>query len=269
MLIGIDHVVLATEDPDATAAELERLLGLAATGGGRHDALGTENRLVWLGESYLELVGVFDRERAAASWLGAPVLASLAGGGGLVTWAIAVDDLDEALRWAPPGRGGLAGPTDGERRRDDGRVVRWRLARPAELGATAPFLIEHDTTGAEWTPEERGSRADERHPSGARVRLVGLEVETASPAPAAGRLRSLLAVRVEPAGRSGVRIRLGDHEVRFVASGARSPALVDLVGDQPMRTRVARVGDCQIRLRGTPVPITPRANESRDAASDD
>src|SRR4051794_14420685 len=56
MLIGIDHVVLATENPDDAAATLEQTLGVSATGGGRHDASGTMNRLVWLGDSYLELI---------------------------------------------------------------------------------------------------------------------------------------------------------------------------------------------------------------------
>jgi glyoxalase-like protein len=250
MLLGIDHVVLATEDPDATAAELETRLGLAATGGGRHDVLGTFNRLVWFGDSYLELIGVFDAALAGQSWLGRPVLASLAHGGGLVTWAIAVDGVAEALRWGPPD-GGLIGPLDGERRRPDGRVVRWRFARPAEPSATAPFLIEHDGSAAEWTPPERATRSDEQHPFGGRARLVGVEVQTASPAGAAGRLRSLLAAAAEPAGRGAVRVRLGPHDVRFVDARPSSTAVVDLVGDVPLRTRVVRVGDCDLRLRGT------------------
>src|SRR5690242_20237509 len=99
MLIGIDHVVLATDDPDAAAAALERQLGLAPGDGGRHEALGTFNRLVWLGDAYLELVGVFDGGLAATTWFGRSVLAALERGGGLATWAIAVDDVDEALRW--------------------------------------------------------------------------------------------------------------------------------------------------------------------------
>ena len=250
MLVGIDHVVLATEDPDATAAALEARLGLAATGGGRHDALGTFNRLVWLGDAYLELVGVFDPDVAGRSWLGRPVLAALERGGGLVTWAIAVDDLDDALRWGPPD-GGLTGPLDGERRRPDGREVRWRFARPEGLSPTAPFLIEHDLAAAEWTPLERAARADEQHPFGGRARLVGLEVQVESPARAAGRLRSLLAAAAEPAGRGAVRIRLGDHEVRFVDSRPTpAAAVIDVVGDVPLRTRVTRVGDCDVRLRG-------------------
>ena len=264
MLLGIDHLVLATEDLDAVAADLEKRLGLAASAGGRHEALGTVNRLIWLGDSYLELVAVFDPELADRSWLGRPVLASLERGGGLVTWAIAVSDLDDAMRWAPPDAD-LEGPFDGERRRDDGRVVRWRLARPAAVSPTAPFLIEHDVTGAEWTPAERDARRDDRHPLGGHARLAGLEVETPSPAVAAGRIRSLLAASVEPAGRAAVRVRLGLQEAQFALARPRSPALVDVLADVPLRTRTARVGDCEIRLRGLPAaPVAgPHPEDAR------
>ena len=95
MLLGIDHLALATDDPDGTASELERRLGLAAGGGGRHDALGTFNRLIWLGDAYLELVGIFDRDLAGSNWFGATILAALDRGGGLASrlGAGAVDDL--------------------------------------------------------------------------------------------------------------------------------------------------------------------------------
>jgi hypothetical protein len=254
MLIGIDHVVLATLDPDKTAATLERKLGLAASEGGRHDVFGTWNRLVWLGDAFLELISVFDAELARHSWLGRPVLASLEGGGGLVSWAISVGDLDGALRWASPDRD-LVGPVDGERRRPDGRMVRWRLARPEQISPTAPFLIEHDRDAAEWSPAERTARQADLHPFGGRVRLASLEVETPAPAVAAGRLRSLLAAAVQPAGRSGVRIHLGPHEARFVLPRPRPGPIVDLVADMPFRTRVMRVGDCTLRIRAIPVSM--------------
>ena len=258
MLLGIDHLVLATDDPDASAAELETKLGLAATGDGRHPALGTFNRLVWLGDAYLELIGVFDRSLAERSWLGRPVIEALDAGRGLVTWAIAVEDLDVALRWGPPDSG-LEGPVDGMRERQDGRVVRWRLAHPVEPTPTEPFLIEHDRTAAEWTPEERAARAEDVHPIGGRVRLVGVEVVTPSPALAAGRLRRLIAATVEPAGRAAVRVRLAAHEVRLVVERPRGAAGIDLLADVPLRTRVARIGDCDIRLRGVPVAAVPTA----------
>jgi hypothetical protein len=263
VILGVDHLVLAVDDPDAAAAELEANLGLAASGGGRHDALGTFNRLVWLGDAYLELIGVFDRGLAEASWLGPAVLAALERGGGLATWAVAVDDLAAHLRWAPESAG-LSGPLDGERRRPDGRLARWRLAHPPELSSSSPFLIEHDTKAAEWTPEERTARAAEAHPIGGRVRLVSLEVETAAPAPAAGRLRSMLGTSVEPAGRAGVGVHVGRHVVRLLASRPRGPAGLELVADVTMRKRTTRIGDCEIRVGGIPPTPTaaPAANEA-------
>ena len=66
MIRGIDHLVIACADPDAAATELESNLGLTAAGGGRHQGLGTFNRIVWLADgSYLELIGVEDREAAS------------------------------------------------------------------------------------------------------------------------------------------------------------------------------------------------------------
>ena len=56
MLVGIDHLVIAVADPDAAADELSETLGIPAGGGGRHDHLGTYNRLIWLGDTYLELI---------------------------------------------------------------------------------------------------------------------------------------------------------------------------------------------------------------------
>ena len=251
VILGIDHVVIAVEDPEAAAAELEAKLGLLATGAGRHEALGTFNRLIWLGDSYLELVGVFDRALAEASWFGPPLLAAVDRGGGLATWAVAVDDIEAHLRWAPESAG-LVGPIDGERTRPDGRSVRWRLARPPEISPSSPFLIEHDTAAAEWTPDERATRAAEEHPVGGRVRLLALEVENAAPAPAAGRLRSMLGTSVEPAGRAGVSVHVGPHAVRLLAQRPRGPAGIELIAETALRRRTARIGDCEIRLGGLP-----------------
>ena len=58
-----------------------------------------------------------------------------------------------------------------------------------------------------------------------------------------------------PAGRAAVRVRVGLQEARFVVSPARSPAVVDVVAEVPVRTRVTRIGDCEIRLRGMAVAV--------------
>jgi hypothetical protein len=240
MRIGIDHLVIAVADPDGAAAELEGAVGLRASGGGRHEALGTFNRLVWLGDTYLELIGVFDTTLAAASWVGVPTLRALERGGGLATWALASDDLEaDVVRLRADGAQ-LDGPRPGERTRPDGRTVRWWLAAPPRLGPDEPpFWIEHDTTAAEWTPAERAERAAELHPIGTAVRLEVLELPLPSPADVARRSLALLrasGLRFRPslAGRgardaeigSGQRLRLvpapsGAHPVvRLAADGA-------------------------------------------------
>jgi len=177
MFLGIDHLVIAVADPDDAAAQLEADLGLEATGGGRHDGLGTFNRLVWLGDTYLELIGVFNQALAERSWLGPPVLRKLDEGGGLATWAIATDALEADLAGLRDAGSDLGDPVAGERRRADGAAVRWRLAATRLLGPSEPpFLIEHDPASAEWTSADRAARAALPHPIGGPVRLDVLEL---------------------------------------------------------------------------------------------
>ena len=52
VLLGIDHAVIAVDDPDAPRPRWRPTWAWPAGGGGRHEALGTFNRLVWLGDSF-------------------------------------------------------------------------------------------------------------------------------------------------------------------------------------------------------------------------
>jgi hypothetical protein len=177
VLLGIDHLVIAVRDLDDAARELEQRVGLAATGGGRHPTLGTQNRLAWLGDSYIELVSIAERDVAEGSWLGVPTIAALERGGGLATWAIATDSLDADVAQLRANGARFGDALPGERERPDGSVVRWRLAIGGALGpAGPPFLIEHDPSSAEWTDVDRAARSAEIHPIGALVRLEMLEL---------------------------------------------------------------------------------------------
>jgi hypothetical protein len=229
MLTGIDHLVVACADPDEAALRLENRLGLRAGGGGRHEALGTFNRLVWLGDSYLELIGVWDRDVARESWLGRPTIRALDAGGGLATWAVASDDLASDVATLRAHGSDLADPQPGERLRPDGRLVRWSLAAPPALGpADPPFLIEHDPSGAEWTPDERAARAAEVHPGG-RLRLQLLELEVPDVARAS---------------------------LRFLRSAGIGPFRPSLAGGG---ARDADVGGQTVRLRPAPAGRAARA----------
>ena len=186
---AIDHLVIAVADPDAAAQQLEAELGLAATGGGEHPGVGTYNRLVFLGDAYLELIGVAD-EVAATRWaVGAAALRALTGGGGFATFAL-VDDELEATAARLRGSGSAIGPvTPGSRTRPDGEKVEWWTATFAELGPDRPpFLIRHAYTGAEWGDEALERRRAFVHPIGTPVALAGLGLATADPASAGPKL---------------------------------------------------------------------------------
>jgi hypothetical protein len=92
--LRIDHVIYATADLDAAAAHVEQVLGVAARGGGRHERIGTHNRIVPLGGGYLELLAIADAGEAARSELGRAITARIADGDGLMGWAVAVDDVE-------------------------------------------------------------------------------------------------------------------------------------------------------------------------------
>ncbi len=105
------------------------------------------------------MIGVFDPDLAAVSWIGAPTLRALERGGGLATWAIATDAIDDDVSAVRARGSDLAQPVAGERRHPDGEVVRWRLAAAPRLDpGLPPFLIEHDPDAAEWTPANREAR---------------------------------------------------------------------------------------------------------------
>jgi Glyoxalase-like domain len=262
MLLGIDHLVIACADPKATAADLERELGLRAGGGGRHEALGTFNRLVWLGDTYLELIGVFDRDLAERSWIGAPTVRALEAGGGLATWAITTDDIAGDVARLNNDGARLAEPIVGERVRPDGRTVRWHLSVPRELGPERPpFLIEHDPHGAEWSPEDRASRASEVHPVGGSVRLTTLELPVADmPGTIAGLMRTMRIGPFRPslagggtrdAVVGGQTIRLRPDRSRAATAAPPVPT-IHLTVDGPIEPLTVEVGGCRYVVRPAP-----------------
>jgi len=228
MLLGIDHLVIAVADPDAAAADLETALGLAATGGGRHEKAGTFNRLIFLGDTYLELIGVWDRARATANPIGAAALAALdAGTPGLVTWAIATDDARRAAAVLRGAGSAIGDAQPGERVRPDGGVVRWHVAiAPPLASERPPFLIEHELGGPEWSDEARQARAAFIHPFGGRARIVGLELAVGRPADVAMAFARTIGVAFRPAPGAGpgeLEALVGDHSIRLVAA-APAPA---------------------------------------------
>ena len=225
MLLGIDHLVVAVRSVEAAADVLERDLGLAVTGGGRHDAMGTHNRLAFLGDTYLELIGVFDTALVRSSPSFAVAGAALAQlevrGEGLATYALATDDLAGEVARLRAAGSPIGEPVLGSRVRPDGEVVRWVCAFP-ELGPERPpFLIEHDPAGAEWGEEARATRAVFRHPGGGKVRLTALDLPVADAPTVAREYGAVLGIAFA----DGWRAAIGAQSVQLL-DGVRTPVVV-------------------------------------------
>ncbi len=253
MIRGIDHLVIACADPDAAAVELESALGLTCAGGGRHAGRGTWNRIAWLADgSYLELIGVDDREAALMQPVGAAAIRMLdEHGAGLATYALLVDDIEltaAGLRAA----GSSMGPVQhGSRTRTDGEVVEWWTAVPdVPLTPTSPFLIEHANVGSEWGHQALEARAAFAHPIGSPVFLARLDIAAADPPSLAADLHTALEVDFWAVADLAV-AEVGSHVVRIVPSRemavpavitlraeVESPRTVDLLG---LRFDVERV----------------------------
>lgn len=261
MIRAIDHLVIATDDPDRAARELEDAVGVRCTGGGRHDGLGTRNRLAFLADgSYLELIGVDDPELAKANPVGSAALRALEErGGGLATYALLVDELEstvDALRAA----GSSLGPVQpGSRVRDDGEVVRWWIAYPdTALGpAGPPFLIQHEYAGAEWGPEAVAERRRFAHPIGSPVSLARLDVASAEPPSAAAQLHAELGIDLWAVADLAV-ADIGPHVLRLVPTREMAtPAVVTLAADVETPRTVELLG-LRVDVERAAVPVADR-----------
>jgi hypothetical protein len=122
MRLALDHIAISAATLESGTNWVEAALGVPLAGGGKHPHMGTHNRLLSLGDLYLEVIAIdpaapkpaqprwFDLDR----FLGPPRLSN---------WICRTDDLDAALAAAPPGAG-----TATDLQRGD---YRWRFAVPA------------------------------------------------------------------------------------------------------------------------------------------
>jgi hypothetical protein len=143
ILARVDHLVYATPDLDRGVEEIEKLLGVRATPGGRHPGRGTRNALIKLGSTtYLEIIAP-DPEQPAPE---APRPFGIDGikESRLVAWAAKGVDL-ERLRDEASRKGARLGEvTSGSRRRTDGILLSWRYTDPRTVlgDGIVPFFID-------------------------------------------------------------------------------------------------------------------------------
>lgn len=183
MTLTLDHLAVSARTLDEGAAWVEMALGVPLAPGGKHPHMGTHNRLLGLGDLYLEVIAI---DPAAAKpahprWFD---LDRFTGPPRLTNWICRTDDLDAALAAAPPGTGTATDLSRGD--------YRWRFAIPATgrlpFDDRFPALIQ-------WQGDLHPARTLRDH----GIRLTGLQI-THPEAPA---LRTALQGLTDP------RIRIG------------------------------------------------------------
>jgi len=150
-MLKLDHIAVAAATLDEGVAIVEETLGVSLSGGGEHPLMGTHNRLLGLGDVYLEVISINPDAPAPdhPRWFD---LDHFAGAPRLTNWICRSDDLDAAIAASPDGvgvpvalsRGDLcwrmAVPEDGRLPFDNAypALIQWQGAlHPADLLADA------------------------------------------------------------------------------------------------------------------------------------
>lgn len=187
MLTGIDHIIIGMHDLEQATEQFWQKLGLVASGGGVHPTGGTANRIIVIGDTYLELIAVRAPDEAQSS-----MLDRLAKGEGYLNCVLASDDLAadaDAMRQ----RGvSILGPKQGELRAADGKARGWSrvdVERP-DLAQQYPFLIQHDSAGEDRRFRLAGWTTPPEHLLGA-VKVLSATIAVASLGEAARRFQHI------------------------------------------------------------------------------
>jgi hypothetical protein len=143
LLDRIDHLVYAVPDLERGIDEVEALLGVRASAGGRHQGRGTHNALLALGaHSYLEIIALDPEQRAIPGplWFNADRITIPR----LVTWAANAAGLENVVQQARQRGIDVGQVIPGKRLRTDGIELRWRYTDPLRRLADGivPFFID-------------------------------------------------------------------------------------------------------------------------------
>ena len=121
-MLRLDHLAVSALRLEDGAAWVEDALGVALAPGGKHGHMSTHNRLLSLGDFYLEVIAV-DPAAPTPTWPRWFDLDHFTGSPRLTNWIAACDDLDAELAQSPPGTGTPVALERGD--------LRWRMAVPA------------------------------------------------------------------------------------------------------------------------------------------
>ncbi len=163
LMLTFDHLAVSALTLAEGVAWVEAALGVALEGGGQHPHMATHNRLLGLGDLYLEVIAA-DPDAAKPAWPRWFDLDNFAGPPRLTNWVTRTNDLTAALAQVLPGTGIPVALSRGN--------YRWQMAVPADgelpLDGAHPALIQwlgpHHPTGALPDSGIRLTRFEIAHP---------------------------------------------------------------------------------------------------------
>ena len=174
----LDHIILGCSDLDKGIEFVRDGTGVLPAMGGVHPGRGTRNALLSLGERrYLEIIAP---DPAQTEIVHFPQIRSMKDPR-LIGWAAHPPDIAALAKQLQENKVEFTGPSDGSRKRPDGRVLNWKTINLADdRHGLLPFFIE-------WS-------ADSIHPSKdapAKCTLDYFEILSADPQDLAATLKRI------------------------------------------------------------------------------
>lgn len=146
-MLAFDHIAVSAETLAEGVAAIEAALGVALAGGGQHPHMATHNRLLGLGDLYLEVIAA-DPDAARPVWPRWFDLDNFSGLPRLTNWVARCKSISAALAVSPAGTGIPVALQRGD--------YRWQMAVPADgklpFDGCFPALIQ-------WQGDLHPSRA--------------------------------------------------------------------------------------------------------------
>ncbi|MBS4174929.1 VOC family protein [Bacillus sp. FJAT-49736] len=142
MNLLFDHLVHFVQNP-VQAAEEMKYIGVQAFMGGNHEKWGTYNSLAYFGLSYIEFLGIREREIAEEAALHHDLtrqaITLLPHYQGFNRIALRTNNIEKVAKHAQTLGYIIEGPVNGERTRDDGVTIRWKMLFIKDELSKLPF----------------------------------------------------------------------------------------------------------------------------------
>lgn len=146
-MLAFDHIAVSADTLAEGVAAVEAALGVGLAGGGQHPHMATHNRLLGLGDLYLEVIAA-DPDAARPVWPRWFDLDNFLGLPRLTNWVARCESINAALAVSPAGAGIPVALQRGD--------YRWQMAVPADgklpFDGCFPALIQ-------WQGDLHPSRA--------------------------------------------------------------------------------------------------------------